>query len=123
MTITLNHTIVSARDKDAAARFFAEIFGLRFEALGGHFALVHVNDTLTLDFADAKRTIASQHYAFHVSDTEFDAILPWVKDAGLAFGSGLRSLEDGKLNDRNGGRRFYYKDHDGHAIELMTMPQ
>ena len=29
MTITLNHTIVSARDKDAAARFFAKIFGLR----------------------------------------------------------------------------------------------
>ena len=82
MTITLNHTIVSARDKDAAARFFAEIFGLRFEGLGGHFAPVRVNDTLTLDFADAKGTIASQHYAFHVSDTEFDAILHRVKDAG-----------------------------------------
>ena len=82
MTITLNHTIVSARDKDAAARFFAEIFGLRFEGLNGHFAPVRVNDTLTLDFADAKGTIASQHYAFHVSDAEFDAILlPTVPDA------------------------------------------
>ena len=48
MTITLNHTIVRARDKDAAARSFAEIFGLRFEGLGGHFAPVRVNDTLTL---------------------------------------------------------------------------
>jgi catechol 2,3-dioxygenase-like lactoylglutathione lyase family enzyme len=75
MTITLNHTVVSARDKDAAARFFAEIFGVRFEGLGGHFAPVRVNDTLTLDFADAKGAVASQHYAFHVSDTEFDAIL------------------------------------------------
>ena len=91
MTITLNHTIVSARDKDAAARFFAEIFGLRFEGLGGHFAPVRVNDTLTLDFADAKGTIAGQHYAFHVSDAEFDAILQRVKDAGLAFGSGPRT--------------------------------
>ena len=116
MTITLNHTIVWARDKDAAARFFAEIFGLRFEGLGGHFAPVRVNDTLTLDFADAKGTIASQHYAFHASDAEFDAILQRVKDAGLAFGSGPRSLEDGKLNDWNGGRGFYYKDRDGHVI-------
>ncbi len=123
MTITLNHTIVSARDKDAAARFFAEIFGLRFEGSGGHFAPVRVNDTLTLDFDDAKGTIASQHYAFHVSDAEFDAILQRVKDAGLAFGSGPWSLGDGKLNDWNGGRGFYYKDHDGHVIELMTMPQ
>jgi hypothetical protein len=56
MTITLNHTIVSARDKDAAARSFAEIFGLRFEGLDGHFAPVRVNDTLTLDFNDAKGT-------------------------------------------------------------------
>ena len=121
MTITLNHTIVSARDKDAAARFFAEIFGL--QGLSGHFAPVRVNDTRTLDFADAKGTISSQHYAFHVSDAEFDAILQRVKDAGLAFGSGPRSLEDGKLNDWKGGRGFYYKDHDGHVIELMTMPQ
>jgi hypothetical protein len=56
-------------------------------------------------------------------DAEFDAILQRVKDAGLAFGSGPRSLEDGKLNDWNDGRGFYYKDHDGHVIELMTVPQ
>jgi catechol 2,3-dioxygenase-like lactoylglutathione lyase family enzyme len=123
VTITLNHTIVSTRDRHAAARFFAEIFGLRFEGAGGHFAPVRVNDTLTLDFADAKGAIASQHYAFHVSDAEFSAILQRVKHAGLAFGSGPRSLADGKLNDWNGGRGFYYKDHDGHVIELMTMPQ
>ena len=75
MTITLNHTLVWARDKEGAARFFAKIFGLHFEDSGGHFAPVRVNDTLTLDFADAKGTIAGQHYAFHVSDAEFDAIL------------------------------------------------
>jgi catechol 2,3-dioxygenase-like lactoylglutathione lyase family enzyme len=122
MTITLNHTIVWARDKNAAARLFAEIFGLRVESSGGHFAPVRVNDTPTLDFADATGTIAGQHYAFHVSDTEFDAILERVKDGGLPFGGGPRSLEDGKLNAWNGGRGFYYKDHDGHVIELMTAP-
>jgi catechol 2,3-dioxygenase-like lactoylglutathione lyase family enzyme len=122
MTIILNHTIVWARDKDVAARLFAEIFGLRFEGSGGHFAPVRVNDTLTLDFAETKETIAGQHYAFHVNDSEFDAILQRVKDGGLTFGSGPQSLEDGKLNTWNGGRGFYYKDHDGHVIELMTMP-
>lgn len=123
MTITLNHTIVPVRDKEAAARFFAEIFGLRFDSSGGHFAPVRINHTLTLDFADAKGSIASQHYAFHVSDAEFDAILQRVRNAGLAVGSAPWSLEDGKLNDWNGGRGFYYTDHDGHVIELMTVPQ
>jgi catechol 2,3-dioxygenase-like lactoylglutathione lyase family enzyme len=124
MAITLNHTIVPARNKEAAARFFAEIFGLRFDAPpGGHFAPVRVNDTLTLDFADAPVPIASHHYAFHVSDAEFDAILQRVKAAGLAFGSGPRSLDDGRLNDWNGGRGVYFRDPDGHVLELMTVPQ
>ena len=37
MTITLNHTIVPAHDKVAAAKFFAQIFGLR-RGRTGHFA-------------------------------------------------------------------------------------
>ena len=123
MTIILNHTIVPARDKEAAARFFAQIFGLSFKGSGDHFAPVRVNDTLTLDFANATGAIESQHYAFHVSEAEFDVILQRVKAAGLAFGSGPRSLADGKLNDWNGGRGFYFKDPDGHIIELMTVPQ
>jgi catechol 2,3-dioxygenase-like lactoylglutathione lyase family enzyme len=50
MTITLHHTIVPAHDKVASARFFAHIFGLRYEEPVSHFAPVRVNDTLTLDF-------------------------------------------------------------------------
>ena len=58
-----------------------------------------------------------------MSDAEFDAILQRVKAAGLAIGSSPRSLDDGKLNDWNGGRGFYFKDPDGHILELMTRPQ
>ena len=123
MTIALNHTIVPARDKEAAARFFAQIFGLRYEGASGHFAPVRVNDTLTLDFATAEGAMPTQHYAFHVGDAEFDAILQRVRAAGLAVGSSPWSLNDGKLNDWNGGRGFYFKDPDGHIIELMTVPQ
>jgi catechol 2,3-dioxygenase-like lactoylglutathione lyase family enzyme len=122
MTIILNHTIVPARDKDAAARFFANIFGLAYRGPGEHFAPVRVNDTLTLLFDDAD-SVASQHYAFHVTDAEFDATLARVKDAGLAFGSAPWSLDDGWLNDWGGGRGFYFKDPDGHIMELMTVPQ
>jgi len=75
MTITLNHTIVSARDKDAAARFFAEIFGLRFEGLGGHFAPVRVKDTLTLDFADEQNPLGRAISAEQRSEMEKSR--PW----------------------------------------------
>jgi catechol 2,3-dioxygenase-like lactoylglutathione lyase family enzyme len=123
MTIMLNHTIVPARDKEASARFFAQLFGLRFEGQDGHFAPVRVNETFTLLFDDDIKAFESHHYAFHLSDAEFDAILQRVQAAGLALGSAPWTLDDAKLNDWNGGRGVYFKDLDGHILELMTVPQ
>jgi len=124
MAIVLNHTIVPAKDKKAAARFFADTFGLSHDASDdhSHFAPVRVNDTLTLLF-DTEDAFNSHHYAFHVGDAEFDAILARVKRAGLAYGSAPWSIADGKLNDWGGGRGVYFKDPDGHILELMTVPQ
>jgi catechol 2,3-dioxygenase-like lactoylglutathione lyase family enzyme len=123
MTITLNHTIVPTRDKEASARFFAQLFGLSFDGPDSHFAPVRVNEALTLLFDDDVERFESHHYAFHVGDAEFDAILQRVRAAGLPFGSAPWSPDDGKLNDWNGGRGFYFKDRDGHLLELMTVPQ
>ena len=123
MTIQLNHTIVPARDKVAAARFFAEIFGLPPPPQsGGHFAPVRVNESLTLLF-DQDDSFESHHYAFHVSEPEFDAIFGRIRRAGLAYGSAPWSLDDGRLNDWNGGRGLYFRDPNGHVLELMTVPQ
>jgi catechol 2,3-dioxygenase-like lactoylglutathione lyase family enzyme len=124
MTIVLNHTIVPAKDKRAAARFFADTFGLSYDTADdhAHFAPVRINDTLTLLFDNAD-SFKSEHYAFHVSDAEFDDILARVKRAGLAYGSAPWSIADGKLNDWGGGRGVYFKNPDGHILELMTVPQ
>jgi len=118
MAITLNHTIVPARDKEASARFFADIFGLKYEGASGHFAPVRVNESLTLDFDDADG-FDVHHYAFHVSDEEFDAILKRVQEAGVLFGSDPWN-RDGTLNNWNGGRGVYFDDPSGHILELMT---
>ena len=119
MGITLNHTIVGAHDKEASAKWFAKIFGLKYEGIARHFAPVQVNDTLTLDF-DNKDEIESQHYAFHVSDEEFDTIFDRVKADGISYGSGPFSLEDMQINTRKGGRGFYFRDPNGHVLELLT---
>ena len=121
MTIVLNHAIVPARDKVAAAKFFAHIFGLK-RGRTGYFAPVQVNKTLTLLFDDNSK-FKSHHYAFHVSDREFDAIFRRIKKDKIAFGSAPWSLEDGELNDWGGGRGVYFRDPNGHVLELMTVPQ
>lgn len=122
MSIVLNHTIVPAHDKSAAAGWFAEIFGLERDHSDDHFAPVYVNDELTLLFADAG-SFAGGHYAFYVSDQEFDAILARVRDAGRPYGSAPWSRDDRRLNDWNGGRGVYFETPDGHLMELMTTPQ
>jgi catechol 2,3-dioxygenase-like lactoylglutathione lyase family enzyme len=121
MTITLNHAIVPSRDKVAAAKFFAGIFGLK-RGRTGYFAPVKINKNLTLLF-DTDRKFESHHYAFHVSNAEFDAIFARIKKAKITYGSAPWSPDDGKLNDWGGGRGVYFHDPNGHLLELMTVPQ
>jgi catechol 2,3-dioxygenase-like lactoylglutathione lyase family enzyme len=122
MPILLNHTIVPARDKVASARFFARIMGLEAGPTMGHFAPVRVNDTLTFDF-DNRDGFESHHYAFQVSDAEFDAIFGRIQAEGIKYGSQPWSAEDGQINNRRGGRGVYFADLDGHMLELMTVDQ
>ena len=119
MAITLNHTIVPSHDKEASARWFGNIFGLPYEGPSGHFAPVQINDTLTMDF-DNRGEFESHHYAFHVSDEEFDSIFGRIKAEGITYGSGPRDLDDMTTNSRRGGQGVYFADLDGHILELLT---
>ena len=131
MTIRLDHTIVPTKDRVASAEFFAEIFGLTVKP--GHFAQVQINESLTLAFADEPeawggpgfdpRTGRSHHYAFCVSDAEFEAIFGRVQAKGLAYGSGPFHHTDGEIYTRRGGRGFYFEDLNGHLLEVMTVPE
>ena len=106
-------------DKEASAKFFANIFGLEYPGPMGHFAPVRVNDSLTLDFDNSGR-FESHHYAFRVSDEEFDTIFERVKAEGIAYGSEPFTLDNMQINSRRGGRGFYFKDPNGHILELLT---
>ena len=119
MAIELDHTIVPAFDKDASAKFFARIFGLRFEGPVSHFAPVRVNDALVLDF-DTCTSFDRHHYAFKVSEPEFDAIFKRITDEAIPYGSGPRSSDNMEINHRGGGRGFYFKDTNGHLFEVLT---
>jgi catechol 2,3-dioxygenase-like lactoylglutathione lyase family enzyme len=121
MTILLDHTIVPTHDKNAAAKLFADLFGLEVSPPMGPFAPVHVNEGLTLDFQD-RDEFEWHHYAFRVSEEEFDAVFGRVQSAGIPYGSGPHSLEDGQINHRHGGRGVYFRDPNGHVWELMTRP-
>jgi catechol 2,3-dioxygenase-like lactoylglutathione lyase family enzyme len=119
MPITLNHTIVPSHDKDRSARFFARVFGLEYAGPQGHFAPVHVNDTLTLDWDNSDR-FESHHYAFLINDQEFDAIFERLTAEGVRYGSQPNAPGNGEINTRLGCRGLYFADPDGHLMEIMT---
>ncbi len=130
MAIKLNHTIVPAKDKVASAQLFAEIFGLEVKPFEGRFAQVPLDEHLTIDFADYDHTrdiihfvpeqLESHHYAFHVTDEEFDGIFGRVKAKGLTYGSGPTTDTDGRVGDRRGGKALYFRELNGHLLEVMT---
>ena len=132
MAVKLNHLIVPAKDKLASAQLFAEIFGLEVKPSQGRFAQVPLDKHLTIDFADDEHTrgilhfvpeqLESHHYAFYVTDEDFDGIFERVKGKSLVYGSGPANDTDGRIADRRGGRAFYFRELNGHLLEVMTAP-
>jgi catechol 2,3-dioxygenase-like lactoylglutathione lyase family enzyme len=118
----LNHTIVYSRDKRAAANFFAELFGLPKPVRYGPFLGVETGNEVTLDFYEAEGEIASQHYAFLVTEREFDEIFGRIQARGLPYWADPGQSRQGEINRNDGGRGVYFEDPSGHLLEIITRP-
>lgn len=124
MAISFNHTIVASRDKRESAEFLAELFGLPSPKPFGHFLAVQLEHGATLDYADAAEgaDIPRQHYAFLVSEQDFDTIYDKISSRGLQHWADPGANRPGEINHRDGGRGVYFLDPSGHAMEILTRP-
>ena len=122
MPVQLNHTIVAAHDKEASAEFLAEILGLPAPTRYGPFLAVQVDNDVTLDFMTVTGEIAPQHYAFLVTEREFDGIFGRIRDRKLPYWADPGHRQHGEINTRDGGRGVYFEDPNGHNLEAITRP-
>ncbi|HZQ33667.1 MAG TPA: VOC family protein [Mycobacterium sp.] len=122
MSIRFNHTIVAAKDKAESAGFFTEVFGLPAAKPFGHFLAVELEHGVSLDFADSGDDIRPQHYAFLVSEDDFDAIYGRIRERGLEHWADPRRARPGEINHNDGGRGVYFPDPAGHYLEILTRP-
>jgi catechol 2,3-dioxygenase-like lactoylglutathione lyase family enzyme len=120
MTITLNHTIVFVRDKEASSKFLTDLFGLPPAKPFGPFLAVQVGD-VTLDF-DEVDDVSPGHYAFLVSEAEFDAIFNRIRERKLPYWADPFKGKPGVINRHDGGRGVYFDDPSGHKLEIITRP-
>ena len=119
---SLNHTIVAARDAEASAEFLCEILGVGPPVRFGHFHGVEVEHGMTLDYMDTEGDITPQHYAFLVTEDEFDEIFGRVKERDLPYWADPGKNHPGEINTRYNGRGVYWEDPDGHFLEILTTP-
>lgn len=123
MPVELNHTIVHAPDQRESAEFLAHILGLKVGPEFGPFLPVETSNGVTLDFlttpADA---IRRQHYAFLVSDAEFDAAFARLQESGIRYYGDPHLQRPDEINHNDGGSGVYFLDPAGHAMEIITRP-
>lgn len=122
MTVELNHTIVAARDKLASAMFLTDLLGLPAPTPFGPFLVVTLGNGVSLDFLETSEDIRPQHYAFLVSEAEFDTIFGRIRELDLRYWADPHRQEPGEINTRDGGRGVYFDDPNGHILELLTRP-
>lgn len=120
MGIALNHTIVATRDKQAGARFLAEVLGLPAPQSFGPFAVVTTDNGVSLDYMETAEVV-TQHYAFLVSEEEFDAVAARLRERGLQTWADPGRRRPGQ-NTNDGGRGLYFDSPEGHNLEVLTRP-
>lgn len=120
MAVQLNHTIVWSLDQTKSARFLAEMLGRPAPARFGHFDVVQLDNGVSLDFANAEGPIRPQHYAFLISEADFDAVLGRIRERSLDHWADPVHRRRGEINHNDGGRGVYFSDPDGHYLEVIT---
>lgn len=120
MAVQLNHTIIPAQDKEASARFLTEILGLADPTPFGPFLCVETANGVSLDYMDRGGPFEATHYAFLVSEGEFDEIFARVTERKVTYWADPGHTREGVIN--NHGRGFYFEDPSGHNMEVLTRP-
>ena len=122
MTASLNHTLVYCRDQRRSSTFLAEVLGLAEPRRFGPFLAVDTGNGVSLDYHEVDGQPAIQHYAFLVSEEEFDQIFGRIRERGLDHWADPGMQRPGEINHNDGGRGVYFPDPDGHFLEIITRP-
>jgi catechol 2,3-dioxygenase-like lactoylglutathione lyase family enzyme len=122
MSVQLNHTIVWCRDSDVSSAFLVDVLGLSAARRFGPFQVVELGNGVSLDYYATSDAIARQHYAFLVSEQEFDSIFERLRARVPQYWADPGKQSGGMINHNDGGRGVYFEDPDGHLLEIITRP-
>jgi len=120
-TVQLNHTIVNCSNQSESSSFLVEILGRPAATRFGPFHVVSLDNDVSLDYLQTDKLIEQQHYAFLITESEFDAVLGRIIDRGITYWADPDRTRTGEINRSDGGRGVYFNDPDGHLLEVITV--
>jgi catechol 2,3-dioxygenase-like lactoylglutathione lyase family enzyme len=122
VAVQLNHTIVWCTDRERSAAFATDILGLAPAVSFGPFLVVELENNVSIDYHQTDDPVAPQHYAFLISEEEFDQVHGRIIERDLDYWADPGCHQDRQINRHDGGRGVYFADPDGHLLEVLTRP-
>ena len=119
MTVALDHTLLPVRDVETSVRFYYKVLGLKYEPE----SLLRISPTLVLQLIQ-RPVETSQHLAFSMSASEFEETLARLKEAKIPYGDnfdtvGTMTGPGTSHGSHKNAHCIYFRDPDGHMIEIM----
>jgi len=121
MPVFLDHTIVPSTDRERSAAFFTEMLGLPEPSLEEPFLVVHLANDAALAFGGWDTEVHPEHYAFLMSEEEFDAFYARLVERDLPHWADPHLKIPQQVNHEDGGRGTYFRDPDGNLLEVITV--
>src|SRR6185437_244661 len=104
MSVQLNHTIVWCHDNKRSSAFLADILGLPAPTPFHHFMVVALDNGVSMDFMEKAGDITSQHYAFLIGESDFDAVFARIQAKELIHWADPARSRPREINHNDGGR-------------------
>jgi hypothetical protein len=84
--------------------------------------VVNLDNDVSLDFHQTDNAIEQQHYAFLITEAEFDEVYGRIVSQGLDHWADPSQSRSGQIDANDGGRGVYFTDPDVHLLEVITRP-
>jgi catechol 2,3-dioxygenase-like lactoylglutathione lyase family enzyme len=120
----LDHIIIKVNDLDASVAFYTSVLGFEMEGMDGPFTVLKVGPDCQIQLAPWG-TPGLEHYAFAVSNVDFESIFGRMKSAGIAYGPTYDAVGTNTGPGKESGAQgvaptLYFNDPNGHLLEIRT---
>ena len=119
--IGFDHHIWPSTDRERTARFLTETLGLPPAREEGPFLAVDLANDVAVYVAGWDSEVRPQHYAFLMDEDDLDGVLTRVVASGADYWADPEGERPRSINHDDGGRGFYFRDPDGHLLEVLTV--